>query len=46
VDPEEIATVLFNLVGWTYIHLRIGYAWSPERARRAVIGTALHGISN
>src|SRR5712691_2532581 len=22
VDPVEMATVLFNLVGWTYIHLR------------------------
>ena len=29
VDPLEAATVLFNLVGWTYIHMRTGHGWSP-----------------
>jgi AcrR family transcriptional regulator len=43
-DPEETATVLFNLVGHTYRHLRIGHGWSPERARPAVIDLALHGV--
>ena len=44
VDPLETATVLFNLVGWTYIHLRTGHGWAPERARRAVIEPVLHGL--
>jgi AcrR family transcriptional regulator len=43
-DPEETATVLFNLVGWTYIHLRTGHRWPPERARRGVIEPLLHGL--
>lgn len=43
-DPEETATVLFNLVGHTYRHLRIGHGWAPERARPAVIDLALHGV--
>ena len=44
-DPLETATVLFNLVGWTYIHLRTGHGWRPERARRATLDIALNGVS-
>jgi AcrR family transcriptional regulator len=44
VDALETATVLFNLVGWTYLHLRTGHRWTPERARPAVVGLALHGV--
>ncbi|HEY5053742.1 MAG TPA: TetR/AcrR family transcriptional regulator [Solirubrobacterales bacterium] len=43
-DPVEMATVLFNLVGWTYIHLRTGHGWSPERACRATLEPTLHGL--
>lgn len=43
-DPIETATVLFNLVGWTYIHLRSGHGWRPVRARRATLELALHGL--
>jgi len=43
-DPLEQATVLFNLVGWTYIHLRTGHGWQPERARRSVIGPVMNGM--
>jgi AcrR family transcriptional regulator len=43
-DPAEMATVLFNLVGWTYIHLRSGHGWSAKKAREAVLEPALHGI--
>lgn len=43
-DPLEIATVLFNQVGWTYLHLRSGHRWAPERARRAVVDMALDGV--
>jgi hypothetical protein len=43
-DPLETATVLFNLVGGTYIHLRAGHGWSPERARRATLQPTLNGL--
>ena len=42
--PEETATVLFNLVGWTYIHLRTGHRWQPQRTREAVVRIALRGV--
>ena len=35
-DPEEDAEVLFNLVGWTYVHLRRSHGWSSRRARAGV----------
>jgi AcrR family transcriptional regulator len=44
-DPEESATVLFNLVGHTYRHLRAQHGWSPERTRRAVLDLALRGVA-
>jgi AcrR family transcriptional regulator len=44
VDPVEAATVLFNQVGWTYVHLRTGHRWKPARARKATLDLALHGI--
>jgi len=43
-DPEETATVLFNLVGHTYRHLRVGHGWSPQRTREAILGLALRGV--
>lgn len=46
VDPIETATLLFNVVGWTYIHLRTGHGWSAERAGRLSIEIALHGLSS
>ena len=44
VDAEEVATALFNLVGWTYIHLRTGHGWKPARARKATLDPVLHGL--
>jgi AcrR family transcriptional regulator len=44
-DPEETATVLFNLVGHTYRHLRTGHGWSAKRTREAVIRLALVGVA-
>lgn len=44
-DPEETATVLINLVGHTYRHLRHGHGWTPERARRSVCTIALDGVT-
>lgn len=44
VDPLETATTLFNLVGWTYVHLRTGHRWSPDRAARAVLDPVWNGL--
>lgn len=44
VDAVEMATALFNLVGWTYVHLRTGHGWRPERAQRATLDPVLHGL--
>lgn len=43
-DPLADATVLFNLVGWTYVHMRTGHHWPPDRAGGAVVRIALHGV--
>jgi len=44
VDFPEAATVLFNLVGWTYVHLRTGHRWPPDRAARHLLSIALEGV--
>lgn len=44
-NADETATVLFNLVGWTYHHLRAGHGWLPERAARAVVEIAVRGVA-
>jgi AcrR family transcriptional regulator len=44
VDVPETATVLFNLVGWTYLHMRRDHGWSAARTRRAVLDPVLHGL--
>jgi AcrR family transcriptional regulator len=35
--PAEDAEVLFNLLGWTYIHLRRSHGWPPAQARHATL---------
>lgn len=35
-NPTEDAEILFNLAGWTYIHLRRSHGWSADRARAGV----------
>ncbi|HEY4281289.1 MAG TPA: hypothetical protein VGM91_23965 [Conexibacter sp.] len=44
-DVEECATVLFNLLAWTYRHLRLAHRWPPERAAQAVTCRALQSVS-
>jgi len=44
-DPQEDATVLFNLVGPTYRHLRTGHGWPSERARDGVLRLAMRGVA-
>src|SRR6266540_3222543 len=43
-DPDETATLLLNLVSWTYRHLRRGHGWSARRARDGVLRIALDGV--
>ena len=45
LDAEETATVVFNVVGHTYTHLRIGHEWTPERARAGVIAVVMDGVA-
>jgi AcrR family transcriptional regulator len=45
-DVDETATVLFNLVGFSYRHLRTGHAWDAERARAGVLEIALRGVAS
>src|SRR3954447_10827291 len=42
-DFPETATVVFNLVGWTYVHLRTGHRWPPECALKHLIAIAMEG---
>jgi AcrR family transcriptional regulator len=44
-DPDETATLVLNLVSWTYRHLRRGHGWSAERARNGVLRIALDGVA-
>jgi AcrR family transcriptional regulator len=44
VDAPEVATLLFNLVGWTYVHMRTGHGWRPERAREATVEVVMRGL--
>jgi AcrR family transcriptional regulator len=41
---EEMATLLFNLVGWTYVHMRTGHRWSPDRALGAMLDLVMTGL--
>jgi AcrR family transcriptional regulator len=43
-DAEEMATVIFNVIGHTYTHLRIGHGWSPDRARAGVLAVVMEGV--
>jgi AcrR family transcriptional regulator len=44
VDATETATVLFNVIGHTYAHLRADHRWDRERARAGVLGLVLGGV--
>ena len=44
IDPTETATVLFNVIGHTYTHLRADHRWDRERARAGVVGLVLGGV--
>ncbi len=43
-DAEEMATVVFNVVGHTYTHLRVGHGWTAKRARTGVLALVMDGV--
>lgn len=43
-DPLRQATVIFNMAGWTYVHLRSGHNWSPVSACEATVQLILGGV--
>ncbi|TSD93789.1 TetR/AcrR family transcriptional regulator [Skermania sp. ID1734] len=44
LPPQTTATVLFNLVGWGYIHLRAAHQWGQSAARSAILDLVLQGL--
>ncbi len=44
LDATEMATVLFNVIGHTYAHLRADHRWGAARAREGVVGVVLNGV--
>jgi len=44
LSPTITATVLFNLVGWSYIHLRAAHEWDGETAAQAILDIVLNGV--
>lgn len=43
-DAHEYATVVFNLVGWTYMHLRAHHGWPADRAEHRTLDIVLNGL--
>lgn len=44
VDHREMASVLFNTVCWTYVHLRARHQWTPERVQTLLLDLVLEGL--
>ncbi len=44
LSPAITATVLFNLVGWAYIHLRAAHVWDSDTAARTILDIVLNGV--
>ena len=44
LPPAETATLLLNLVGHTYRHLRRQHGWTAARARERILDVALRGV--
>lgn len=44
-DPQHHAALLFNTIGWGYIHLRHSQRWPAASTRRELIDLILHGLA-
>jgi len=43
-DSDELASVLFNMVCWTYVHLRARHQWAPERVKARLLTLVMEGV--
>ena len=43
-DHDEMASVLFNTVCWTYVHLRARHQWTPERIKTLLRTLVMEGV--
>jgi AcrR family transcriptional regulator len=43
-DPSNTAVLLLNVVPRTYVHLRVGHQWPPERVTGGLLGLVLAGL--
>jgi AcrR family transcriptional regulator len=44
LDAEETATLLFNVITRTYLHMRAGHAWPPDRAADSLLDLITPGL--
>lgn len=44
-EPEEVATVLFTMIGPTYRHLRYRHDWSVQQTRAYLVDFASAGVT-
>lgn len=44
IDPAENATLLFNIVPRTYLHLRSAHGWDADRTSDGLLGLLLPGL--
>lgn len=45
-DPDTAATVLFNQVGGTYLHLRGDHGWEAPRCRDTLLELTMQGVAS
>jgi AcrR family transcriptional regulator len=44
LDAEQTATLLFNVLTRTYLHMRVGHGWTPEHASGALLDLITPGL--
>src|SRR5437763_8795870 len=44
-DEITTADVAFNTIAWPYVHLRGRHGWPADKAKAAVVGVVLNGIT-
>jgi AcrR family transcriptional regulator len=47
IERDEVTTadIAFNAVAWPYVHLRGRHDWPMDKAKEAVVGVVLNGIT-
>lgn len=44
-DPERMAALIFNTIGWSYVHLRHSQHWPAATTRQGLIDLILLGLT-